>query len=261
MSKQITAEELAKIVTLLLTNANSVGELDDAKTFQSFMTAIAETVADHCGGELTGDAKLQDGVWLVGVTANDSLPEDGGIWKSYDVEGSLTDSPDVPDRLHQVTLPGAPDEPSTWAISPNLTDRWGDLNYHNAMNKPLEPLEDNPELLDALRAQMWGESTFIVRKDGQFGILFEVEFMSRESEEHAKDSDPTWYAGLKPHADMVPILLAGLAPIAEKFPAVEFCVPNESYIANDRPAVWAFVSNGLLDAAQLEELGKALQDI
>ena len=52
MSKQVSAKELAEIVTKLLTDPNSSGELDGFETFQQFMTDIAEVVCDHCGGEI-----------------------------------------------------------------------------------------------------------------------------------------------------------------------------------------------------------------
>jgi hypothetical protein len=108
---------------------------------------------------------------------------------------------------------------------------------------------------------MWDECTFIVRKDGKFGIWLEAEFCSLESEEHAKEDDPDWYATLKPHAEVVKALLAGMTPLAERYPGVQFAVPDESHVINDRPAAWAFVPDGLLSAEQREELGKALLDL
>lgn len=168
---------------------------------------------------------------------------------------------DVPDPEVNVHPLGKPEEWEVWNISQNLTDRWGDINYHNADNKPLELLEDDDTLLERLCAQMWDELTFIVRKDGKFGILFEAEFCSLESEEHAKDGDPDWYATLKPHAEVVKALLDGMQPLAARYPGVQFAVPDESQVINDRPAAWAFVPDGLLSAEQREELGKALLDL
>lgn len=165
---------------------------------------------------------------------------------------------DVSDPVVKVRQVGQPTEWSEWHISCNLTDRWGDLNYYNAENKPLELLEDDDALLERLRAQMWDEITFVVRKDGQFGILFEVEFSSSESEEHEQHYDPEWYATLKPHAEIVKALLEGMKPLAERFPGVLFAVPDEAEVCNGRPAAWAFVADGLLFEAQREELGKVL---
>ena len=168
---------------------------------------------------------------------------------------------DVPDPEVKVHPLGKPEEWEIWNISQNLTDRWGDINDYNASNKPLELLTDDKNLLERLRAQMWDELTFIVRKDGKFGILFEAEYCSLESEEHAKDNDPGWYATLKPHAEVVKALLEGMTPLAARFPGVQFAVPDESQVIEDRPAAWAFVPDGLLTDAQHEELGKALLDL
>lgn len=125
----------------------------------------------------------------------------------------------------------------------------------------MELLEDDDDLLERLRTQVWDELTFIVRKDGKFGILFESEFYSLESEEHEKDHDPDWYATPKPHAEVVKVLLEGMKPLAERVPGVLFAVPDETHIINDRPATWAFVPDGLLTHEPREELGKALLDL
>lgn len=90
MSKQISARELAEIVTKLLTDPDSTGELDGFETFQQFMTDIAQVVCDHCGGEIHNPPDLLDDVWYVGIHGNDSMPDAfGGIWREYDKEGEL----------------------------------------------------------------------------------------------------------------------------------------------------------------------------
>lgn len=92
MSKQVSAQELAEIVTRLLTDSVGTGELDDHGTFQSFMTEIAQVVCDHCGGEIHHPADSLDDIWYVGIHGNDSLPDAfGGIWREYDPEGLLFD--------------------------------------------------------------------------------------------------------------------------------------------------------------------------
>jgi hypothetical protein len=165
---------------------------------------------------------------------------------------------DVPDpkvRVQLVTEDGAWSE---WNLSQNLTDRWGDLNYHDEENKPLELLSDDEPLLTRLVSQMWDEATFVVRKDGKFGILFEAEFCSRESEEHDAKHNPEFFAKLKSHDEAVKELLNGMKPLAEKFPGVLFAVPEPQAVINDRPAAWAFVADGLLTPEQRDELGHAL---
>lgn len=90
MSKQITSTELAEIVTRLLTETATTGQLDSESQFSSFMTDIAEVVCNHCGGEVFSDAGPMDDVWYVAIRGNDSLPEDGAsIWTHYDIHGEL----------------------------------------------------------------------------------------------------------------------------------------------------------------------------
>lgn len=152
----------------------------------------------------------------------------------------------------QVRTLDASDHWSYWNISQNLTDRWGEINFYDSTNKPLDPMLEQPSLLENLRAQMWDEITFITRKDGQFGILYEVEFCSRESEDDE---------ACKPHAVVVGALIAGMQKLQSQFPGVHFCVPHESQVVNDRPAAWAFVPDGHLDEAQRRVLGMALLDL
>ena len=90
MSKQVTAKELAEIVTHLLTDTQTTGELDGFESFQGFMTDIAQIVCDYCGGEIHHPADSLDDIWYVGIHGNDSLPDAfGGIWREYDKEGEL----------------------------------------------------------------------------------------------------------------------------------------------------------------------------
>jgi hypothetical protein len=84
MSKQITAGELAEIVTKLLGDDT---EIDDAGVYQSFMTRIAEVVCDHCGGEVRNHASDFDDRWMIGIHGNDSLPDPvENVWKNYDTD-------------------------------------------------------------------------------------------------------------------------------------------------------------------------------
>ena len=89
MSKQINQTELAEIVTKLLTTQDSVGELAEFSSYQSFMTQIAQAVCEHCGGEILNKAEPLDDVWYIGIHGNDSLPSTGGVWSPYDREGEL----------------------------------------------------------------------------------------------------------------------------------------------------------------------------
>lgn len=140
-----------------------------------------------------------------------------------------------------VTLPNG--QASAWNIEENLTDRWGDLNYHNQQSKPGllllkldEALSHPAQLLESLRNLMWAEDTFIVRKDNKFGVLYEVEYLSQESDYIDGCAVP-----LKPYSEMKKSLLAKLLPLQQQYPDAEFCVPDANSIYNGRPAVWAFV--------------------
>lgn len=154
------------------------------------------------------------------------------------------------DPLVKVRQVGGPDGETDWFISQNLTDRWGEINYYDAKKKPLAPLEEDPDLLQRLRAQMVSEASFIARKDGIFGILFETEFASFESEEDDKES-------FRPHAEVVEDLLRKMEPLAESFPCIPFCVPDKMEIINERPAAWAFVADGMLDRDQRKAFAEA----
>lgn len=101
MAKVITHQELAQIVHGLLTNPEALGELCERSTYEGFVGAIAEVVADHCGGEIGGvdwietDHDPDELHCTFIVRGNDSLPPDGGIWKFFDAEGDF-DGIDLP---------------------------------------------------------------------------------------------------------------------------------------------------------------------
>jgi len=152
-----------------------------------------------------------------------------------DVKRGIVPPNDPAVKVRQV---GGPEGEIDWFISQNLTDRWGDINFHNQENKPLGPLLSDENLLERLRSQMIGEETFIVRKDGQYGVLFEVEFVSIESED-----DLT----LEPHDVVVSKLMRLMENLKGTFPDVLFAVPDKSQICNERPAVWAFLADGQMD--------------
>lgn len=94
MAKMVNEHELAKIVNKLLTDPTGSGQLDEMSAMENFMTDIAKVVCDYCGGEVLNDASFNPSAehgynYLVGIHGNDSLAEDGGIWKEVDPEGEL----------------------------------------------------------------------------------------------------------------------------------------------------------------------------
>lgn len=152
------------------------------------------------------------------------------------------------DPLIAVQSAHAPQGPDHWRIAQNLTDRWGEINTAEAGTKPLDLLQTTSGLLDRLREQMWAEDSFVVRKDGQFGILFETEYLSLETDGE----------GSPPRERVVGDLLSGMGALVHRFPGVQFAVPDSTVVYKGRPAAWAFVPDGLLDASERSELGIAL---
>jgi len=162
------------------------------------------------------------------------------------------------DPMTSVTsLDGKPD---VWFISQRLTDIFGEINMGNEDSTPLQTLWYDPPLLERLIAQMWDEATFVVRKDGNFGLLYEVEFLSRESES-CLTNDPAELEKLNSHADVVARLTQGLKELQVVFPQVDFCVPAAHNIVQGRPAAWAFAKDGLLNEEQRCELGMKILSI
>lgn len=132
--------------------------------------------------------------------------------------------------------------PVVWDIESDLSDRWGDLNFVQPETKPgLIGLVLQPALLEQLRELMQDEYTFIVCKDGKYGLLFEVEYMCEESDRRHPPESDTPDAPLPARAEVVTRLQLGLQALEKDFPGVDFCVPPEDVVFIERPAVWAFV--------------------
>lgn len=212
-----------------------------------------------CGGEAYGrQFHNQDlGYGLGACCVSFVTPRIEDMARTYGIEG-IHFKLDTP---AQVRVPGSAQEWDTWHITQNLSDRFGELNYHDAENKPLGVLEADAELLERLRSQLTDELTFIVRKDGQFGLLIEVEYCSRESEVRNADHTDAWYLALKPHAELVVNLLNGLSALAPLYPGVAFAVPEEKWIVHDRAAAWAFIPDGHLTQEQRTALARAMSDL
>lgn len=153
-----------------------------------------------------------------------------------------------------------------WRISLYLTDRWGDVNAaasrvlatgNPEADDPAAQLAANPPLLARLREQMFDEATFVARKDGRFGVLFEIERACREVE---SEHDPAGAEGYLPAADVVAALEAAASRIAARFAGVELAVPEHRLLTPAVPTIWAFVPDGVLPApAQREALWLALE--
>ncbi len=97
MSRQITAAELAEILTRLL-----VGDLGHELTVEQYrdlITCLADAVATSCGGAVWHAAGLMDDTWYVGIHRNEDMPDDGGVWAGYDDEGDLIEDRTRPGNI------------------------------------------------------------------------------------------------------------------------------------------------------------------
>lgn len=189
-----------------------------------------------------------------------TLVDDDQYWKDAieaAEEDGLLDGREMFDvgQAIPVTLPDG--TATTWNIEQNLTTRCGELNGHNRQGKAgLALLELDRPLFDKLVTQMprGYELAFAVRKDGEFGLLYEEEYCSQESEARS-DSDVSEF---KSHADVVAALWNGLTSLAPQYPAIQFCVPDAAQVIHDRPAVWAFVKLDALAEAERVALADAI---
>lgn len=144
-----------------------------------------------------------------------------------------------------------------WDIDCDLTDRWGQINESNGGSKPLHDLMVEAGLLERLREQMFDEITFIVRKDGKWGVLFELEINTIESEEEGTWED---HYPLKSRAEREGEVMQRIEALSKQFPTVEFACPHAFNVIDERSALWAFVADGTLSREQLDGLGKAILD-
>lgn len=156
-----------------------------------------------------------------------------------------------------VTLPGG--QASQWYIEQNLSTRCGELNFAFRERKPgLMLLSHDTALFEQLCGEMWDETTFVVRKDNAFGLLFEVEFLSQESEARTEGEDLSQYL---PRENVMAALTSKLVDLANEYPQVEFCVPDPAEIWFERPAVWGFFKLDTLTEEQREELGMKMLNL
>lgn len=142
-----------------------------------------------------------------------------------------------------------------WNIENNLTDRWGELNDAYWQYKPgVAILSIDTALYEKLQSQMWDELSFIVRKDGKFGLLFETEVPCHESEsENGGDSE-----GLPLRAVVEERLRSTMAALEKTYPQVQFCIPDPAEIYYERASIWAFYELDSLTAEQRKALGMTL---
>lgn len=160
-----------------------------------------------------------------------------------------------PDQIF-VRVSGSDVFDTQWEIDCNLTDRWGQINPVSS-SELKHDLWADPVLLERLREQMFDEFTFIARKDGTWGVLFELEINTIESEEGQE-----WegHYPLKSRAEREREVMEHIAKLAQQYPAVEFACPHAYAVELERSALWAFVADGVLTREQIDALGNAILD-
>lgn len=161
-----------------------------------------------------------------------------------------------------VTVFNSNGEKVSWSLQHNLTDRWGDLNCYALPEKPALPalLLTQPDgTLDYLRSRMVTEDSFIAFKDGQFGLLHEIEYCSAESDGETGQAGQAYPR----EADLVQALIRGVRALAPRMPRLELAVlPGGTDLTRDgRPAVWAWASMTTLSDMTDKELDAIVVDI
>lgn len=82
MAKIIYGEELGKIITEITKNPEKY--LDDPQDVLSFVTSIAQQVANVAGGEVGNPDFDEEGKVLISMRIDERVPDNGGIWNRYD---------------------------------------------------------------------------------------------------------------------------------------------------------------------------------
>lgn len=87
MSKVLKDTEVLAIVQRIITGMDVI---DDADTHARFLFELGELIAGYCGGDCIAVSRPSgdddDLGWCVHFHANDSVPDDGGVYAAYDVD-------------------------------------------------------------------------------------------------------------------------------------------------------------------------------
>jgi hypothetical protein len=221
------------------------------KTFEATQGSISYAQALNLLSELEGFKGYRQVRALLGEEVLKSEPPPGeDAQRQFGAKGRKR-------KYVSVTLmDGTKDD---WDFTNNISDRDGDLNDYDWENKvDGHVLETDAALLEQLQDQMVEGDTFIASKDGKLGILIEIEYVCLESDGDRDDLDDE---DLVLYEDRVAQILRGHRPLCAQYPRVQFCVPEECEVANDRPAIWAFFENGVLTRKERKALHEAMSDI
>lgn len=161
-------------------------------------------------------------------------------------------------KFDYVATPAAPDFSTRWESLQFLSDRFGEIDAHAK-----EPTPEHQRLLDDERFatqlvwQIWGEAGFVAYLEGQYGVLYEGEFPTLESDGHDKE-----FEGLRPRAEINAEMIARIPALEAAFPGVRFAVPHHDALLENRSGLWAFVPDGLItDTLERRRLGNAVLEM
>lgn len=143
-----------------------------------------------------------------------------------------------------------PEGLTPWFIAPGLSDCGGELVEQAgdaAYDLQVQLHSNEREILVALREKQYqvGCRSYIGWKDGSYGLLFEVEFFSTES-------DPE--RGRGSFDEVTAAVVAEIPRLESAVPGVSICACPENTLAFGRPGVWAFVKAELLDQTDYKTL-------
>jgi len=96
MAKVLTDRECADIIRRVVHD----DLIDDSDTYKHFLAGLGELITDHFGGDVSTASdpvgskdpdrpESAEGNWCILFHWNDSVPDDGGIFKDYDKDVSI----------------------------------------------------------------------------------------------------------------------------------------------------------------------------
>jgi hypothetical protein len=162
----------------------------------------------------------------------------------------------------------SPDVWTIWFLSPNLTTREGDIRRKRVNRKACDILERNQDFFEEVSESLYGDLALIATKDGAFGALYAIEYLTHESYPRASRDEmpPGWIGGdLEDpitNEQMAQRMLQNARQLAEQYPTIAFAVPHETEFFDNRVLFWAFVPHGVLgDALEVERFALTIQCI
>jgi len=224
--------------------AGSKPEGPQPNTLEHMLLAAAEGAP--------GCARFPRSDWMYQVENGDtSLGYQDWVRSEFAVHFELGSTDVVFDNTPQVEVYDHFGVLRSWKLQYDLTNRDGDINAAFLHKKPaLVTLAlADPARLDELRELMVYEDSFIAYKDGQYGILLEIEY---ETQESVGSPD---YA---PEATVLARLVKSLALLAPCYPKLSLGIKPEA--TGGRLAVWCFLPE-MAAKAMTAEQRSSLRDL